>query len=297
MRSLDRGRISAKPTSVYINRRPFRWYASKTIAYGVLVVGTLFMIIPFIYMISTSLKTNIEAFKYPPTWIPNPVVWQNYTDIWKMAPLFNVAINSIKISVLSTLGQVISCSLAAFAFARLRFKGRDVIFMLLLATMMIPSQVTLIPTYLVFRAFGWVNTHAPLIVPSWFGGAFGIFLLRQFFLTIPEELVDAAKVDGCNPFRIYWQIFMPLALPVLATMAIFSFLGSWNDLLGPLIYLRDLALMTFPVALASFSGHNVMLNLPLLMTASLISILPTVILVFSMQKYFVQGIVLSGLKV
>jgi len=165
-----------------------------------------------------------------------------------------------------------------------------------LATLMVPSQVTLIPTYLVFRAFGWVNTHAPLIVPSWFGGAFGIFLVRQFFLTIPEELVDAAKVDGCNPFRIYWQIFMPLAMPVLATMAIFSFLGSWNDLLGPLIYLRDLDLMTFPVALASFSGHNVMLNLPLLMTASLVSILPTLILVFAMQKYFVQGIVLSGLK-
>jgi ABC-type glycerol-3-phosphate transport system permease component len=162
--------------------------------------------------------------------------------------------------------------------------------------MMIPGQVTLIPTYLVFREFGGVNTHAPLIVPSWFGGAFGIFLVRQFFLTIPEELSDAAKVDGCNPFRLYWQIFMPLAKPVLATMAIFTFLNSWNDLLGPLIYLRDLVLMTFPVALASFSGHNVMLNLPLLMTASLISILPTVVLVFTLQKYFVQGIILSGLK-
>lgn len=254
------------------------------------------MILPFLYMISTSLKTPIEAYKYPPTWIPNPIVWQNYVEIWKMAPLFLVAINSIKISVLSTLGQVITCSLAAFAFSRLHFKGRDFIFILVLATLMVPSQVTLIPTYLVFRAFGWVNTHAPLIVPSWFGGAFGIFLVRQFFLTIPEELVDAAKVDGCNPFRIYWQIFMPLAMPVLATMAIFSFLGSWNDLLGPLIYLRDLDLMTFPVALASFSGHNVMLNLPLLMTASLVSILPTLILVFAMQKYFVQGIVLSGLK-
>jgi ABC-type glycerol-3-phosphate transport system permease component len=296
MSSLSKSLPPSRYTST-VYRRPLRWYVSKTIAYGVLFVGTVFMLIPFIYMISTSLKTNIEAFKYPPTWIPNPVVWQNYVDIWKMAPLFNVALNSIKISVLSTLGQVISCSLAAFAFARLRFKGRDVIFMLLLATMMIPGQVTLIPTYLVFRAFGWVNTHAPLIVPSWFGGAFGIFLIRQFFLTIPEELVDAAKVDGCNPFRIYWQIFMPLAMPVLATMAIFTFLGSWNDLLGPLIYLRDLVLMTFPVALASFAGHNVMLNLPLLMTASLISILPTVILVFMMQKYFVQGIVLSGLKV
>jgi ABC-type glycerol-3-phosphate transport system permease component len=296
MSSLSKSLTPSRFTST-VYRRPLRWYVSKIIAYGVLVVGTVVMIIPFMYMVSTSLKTTIDSYSFPPTWIPNPVVWQNYVDIWKMAPLFNVAINSIKISVLSTLGQVISCSLAAFAFARLRFKGREVIFMLVLATMMIPSQVTLIPTYLVFRAFGWINTHAPLIVPSWFGGAFGIFLVRQFFLSIPEELVDAAKVDGCNPFRIYWQIFMPLAMPVLATMAIFSFLNSWNDLLGPLIYLRDLVLMTFPVALASFSGHNVMLNLPLLMTASLVSILPTVILVFAMQKYFIQGIVLSGLKV
>ena len=278
------------------NRRPVRWYVSKTLSYIVLIVGTVFMMLPFIYMVSTSLKTTIDSYHYPPALIPNPVVWQNYVDIWKMAPLLNVALNSIKISVLSTLGQVISCSLAAFAFARLRFKGRELIFMFLLATMMIPSQVTLIPTYLVFRAFGWVNTHAPLIVPSWFGGAFGIFLVRQFFLTIPEELVDAAKVDGCNPFRIYWQIFMPLARPVLATMAIFSFLNSWNDLIGPLIYLRDLVLMTFPVAIASFSGHNVMLNLPLLMAVSLISVLPTLIIVLGMQKYFVQGIVLSGLK-
>jgi multiple sugar transport system permease protein len=288
--------LSASSLSSTGYHRPLRWYLGRGLAYGSLILGTVVMILPFLYMISTSLKTPIEAYKYPPTWIPNPIVWQNYVEIWKMAPLFLVAINSIKISVLSTLGQVITCSLAAFAFSRLHFKGRDFIFILVLATLMVPSQVTLIPTYLVFRAFGWVNTHAPLIVPSWFGGAFGIFLVRQFFLTIPEELVDAAKVDGCNPFRIYWQIFMPLAMPVLATMAIFSFLGSWNDLLGPLIYLRDLDLMTFPVALASFSGHNVMLNLPLLMTASLVSILPTLILVFAMQKYFVQGIVLSGLK-
>jgi multiple sugar transport system permease protein len=297
MSSLNQDLVSAKRPVSYLHHKPFAWYLNKVFAYAVLIIVTFFMIIPFVYMISTSLKTPIESFKFPPTWIPNPVVWQNYADVWKMAPLFNVAINSVKISVLSTFGQVLSCSLAAFAFARLRFKGRDLIFILVLATLMIPGQVTLIPTYLLFRQFGWVNTHAPLIVPSWFGGAFGIFLLRQFFLSIPEELTDAAKVDGCNPFRIYWQIFMPLASPVMATLAIFTFLNSWNDLLGPLIYLRDLELMTFPVALASFSGHNVMLNLPLLMTASLISILPTVLLVFALQKYFVQGIVLSGMKV
>jgi multiple sugar transport system permease protein len=255
------------------------------------------MLLPFGYMLSTSLKSSLDAYTFPPSVLPSTFVWNNYIEIWKLAPLFQISINSIKISTLGAFGQVLTCSMAAFAFARLRFKGSNFLFMLVLATMMIPAQVTLIPTYLIFRWLGWVNTHAPLIVPAWFGGAFGIFLMRQFFLTIPEELCDAAKVDGCNPFRIYWQIFLPLAKPILATLGIFTFLSSWNDLLGPLIYIRDLVLMTFPVALASFSGHNVVVNLPLLMAASVVSILPTLLLVLGFQKYFIQGIILSGLKV
>ena len=262
----------------------------------VLIAGAMLMMIPFIYMLSTSLKTPIEAFQVPSTWIPKEIVWKNYLDIWTTAPLGLVAVNSIKIAVLNTLGQVLSCSLAGFAFARLRFKGRGWLFIVILATMMIPSQVTLIPQFLLFREIGWVNTHAPLIVPAWFGGGFGIFLIRQFFLTVPEELADAARVDGCNPVRIYWQIFMPLAKPVLATLAIFTFLGSWNDLLTPLIYLRDPELMTFPVALTSFGGRYV-INLPLLMAASVVSIVPTVAIVLSLQQYFIKGVVLSGMKV
>lgn len=297
MSSLDKFFPAQSITHVKRHHRPFVWYLGKGLSYGLVIFGTIIMLVPYVYMISTSLKTPIEAYQYPPSLIPSPIVWQNYVDIWSLAPLFLVTFNSIKISVLGTVGTLFSCSLAAFAFARLRFKGKEFIFLLVLATMMIPGQVTLIPNYLLFRFINWVNTHAPLIVPHWFGGAFGIFLIRQFFLTVPEELSDAAKVDGCNPFRIYWQIFMPLAKPVMATLAIFTFLNSWNDLLGPLIYLRDVELMTFPVALASFQGHNVMLNLPLLMTVSFISILPTLILVFVLQKYFIQGIVLSGLKV
>ncbi len=271
------------------------WYVRRALSYTVLIIGALLMLVPFNYMVSSSLKTMIEAFRFPPTWIPQTIVWQNYVEIWSKAPLGKVFVNSMRISLLAALGQVLSCSLAGFAFARLRFKGRDLLFMIVLATLMVPGHVTLIPTFVLFREIGWLNTHLPLIVPHWFGGGFGIFLVRQFFLTIPQELADAAKVDGCNPARSYWQIFMPLAKPVLATLAIFQFLGSWNDLLGPLIYLRDLDLMTFPVALVSFGGRY-LVNLPLLMAASVISILPTLVLFLLLQKYFVQGIVLSGLK-
>ena len=276
-------------------RRPAGWFIRRVAAYAVVIFGAAFMLVRFLYMISTSLKTSIEAVKYPPTWIPRPILWRNYVDIWSALPLAQVSFNSAKISILATLGVVFSCSLAAFAFSQLHFRGRDLLFMVVLATLMVPAQVTLIPTFLLFRELGWVNTHAPLIVPAWFGGAFGIFLIRQFFLTVPQELADAAKVDGCNPFRIYWQIFVPLAKPVLATLAIFTFFNSWNDLLGPLIYLRDLKLMTFPVALTSLSGRYAV-NLPLLMATSVVSIVPTLVLFLAVQKYFVQGIVLSGIK-
>lgn len=269
--------------------------ARRAASYAFVIVGAILMMLPFLYMVSTSLKTPVEAVKFPPSLIPSPVVWRNYVDIWSEVPLLAVSYNSAKISILATVGQLISCSLAAFAFSQLRYRGRDLLFMAVLATLMVPAHVTLIPTFLLFRGLGWVNTHAPLIVPAWFGGAFGIFLIRQFFLTVPQELADAAKVDGCNPFRIYWQIFMPLAKPVLATLGIFTFFNSWNDLLTPLIYLQDLELMTFPVALTSFSGRF-SVNLPLLMAASVVSIVPTLVLFLALQKYFVQGIVLSGLK-
>lgn len=264
-------------------------------AYAVVILTAAVMMVPFAYMVSTSLKTTVQAFQFPPIWIPKPIVWSNYERVFQQAPLGHVFVNSLKISTLTMLGQILTCSLGGFAFARLKFKGRGLLFMLVLATLMVPGQVTLIPTFLIFRELGWINTHYPLIVPSWFGGAYGIFLVRQFFLTIPHELGDAAKVDGCNPPRTYAQIYMPLAKPVLATLAIITFLGSWNDLLGPLIYLRDTKLMTFPVALTWFSTHFYA-DLPMMMTASLISIVPTLTLFLLLQRYFVQGVVLSGLK-
>jgi ABC-type glycerol-3-phosphate transport system permease component len=263
--------------------------------YVLVSVGALVMLIPFLYMITTSLKSEIDAFKFPPVWIPQPIVWQNYVSIWSKVPLAQVALNSLKVSLLVTLGALVSCSASGFAFARLRFWGRDVLFTIVLATLMVPYQVTLIPTFLLYRELGWINTHYPLWVPSWFGGAFGMFLMRQFYLTIPKELEEAAKVDGSNPFGIYWRIFLPLGGPVLATLAIFSFLGSWNNLLLPLVFLQDQNLMTFPVALTWFSGQYYA-DLPMMMTAALISIVPTLGLFLLLQKYFVQGVVLSGLK-
>jgi len=271
------------------------WYTRRFLTYTVLIIGAVAMLVPFIYMVTTSLKTMREAFIFPPTLIPSPIVWDNYPEIFRSAPLGNVLVNSLKISTLATLGVLCSSSLAGFTFARLTFVGKNLLFSIVLAVLMVPFQVTLIPEFLIFRELGWVNTHLPLIVPYWFGGAFGTFLARQFFLTIPQELADAAKVDGCNPFRVYAQIFLPLAKPVLGTLAIFTFLGSWNDLLTPLIYLRDPKLMTFPLAL-SFFGGRYLVNLPLMMAAAVLSIAPTLVLFLLLQRYFVQGVVLSGLK-
>jgi ABC-type glycerol-3-phosphate transport system permease component len=225
------------------------------------------------------------------------VVWSNYVDIWREVPLGRIFLNSMKISGLSAVGQIFACSLAGFAFARLKFHGRNVLFIIVLATLMVPYHVTLIPTFLLFREIGWINTHYPLTVPAWFGGAFGIFMARQFFMTIPEELADAARVDGCNPARIFAQIFLPLAKPVMATLAIFTFLGSWNNLLLPLVYIREPDLMTFPVALSWLGGSFFFVNLPLMMAAAVVSIVPTLVIFALLQRYFVQGVVLSGMKV
>jgi multiple sugar transport system permease protein len=205
-------------------------------------------------------------------------------------------LNSTKIAVLSVIGQLLSCSMAAFCFARFEFPGRNALFMILLATLMVPGQVTLIPVFLVMRALGWVDTHYALIVPAWLGGAFGTFLLRQFFLTVPRELEDAARIDGASSFAIYSRIFLPLAKPALATLAVLGFMGSWNDLLGPVIYLQTRSKMTLPVGLALFKGQYVT-EYALLNTGATISLIPILILFILAQNYFVQGLTMTGLKV
>lgn len=267
----------------------------KVLAYLVMVLGALVMIVPFLWMISTALKEPGQVFQMPPQWIPKPAVWANFSRAWNSLPFGIFTSNSFKIAILSCVGTLLSCSWAAFAFSRLRFPGKDVLFAIILATMMIPGQITMIPVFVVMKYLGWYDTHLPLWVPHFFGTAFGTFLLRQFFITLPKELDDAAKIDGCNPFQIYWKIFLPLSKPALATLGVLTFLGSWNNLLGPVIYLKTIEKFTLMIGLSFFQGQYVT-DYSLLMAGSLISLLPIILLYMVAQKYFVQGIALTGIK-
>ena len=265
------------------------------VSYLMLIAIGISMLVPFLWMISTSLKNLAEAQIYPPRWIPDTPLWSNYREIMVQVPFAAFVYNSFKVSILGSIGQVLTCSTAGYAFARLRFWGRDVLFVILLATLMIPYQVVMIPQFLIFKSLGWVNTHLALIVPFWLGGAFGTFLMRQFFLSLPDELGDAARVDGCNPFQTYWRIYLPLTKPALATLAVLTFMSRWNDLLGPLIYLNRPDMMTVTAGLSYFQGQYYA-NLPLLMAGSAVSLIPTLVLFAFTQRYFVQGVVLTGLK-
>lgn len=279
---------------------PSTWDVTRRIlkpvvVHSFLILASLIMALPFIWMVLSSLKAQPEIFIFPPRLLPRTPLWSNYIEVTKAMPFTWFTYNSLEIAILSVLGQVLSASLAAYAFARLRFPGRDIMFLVWLGCMMIPSQVTLIPQFVLFRSFGWLDTHLPLIVPSFFGSAFGTFLLRQFFLTIPMELEDAAIVDGCTRFRIYWNIMMPLAKPAIATLAVFTFMGSWNNLLGPVIYLTTYNKLTLPVGLAFFRGQYGT-AWALLMAGATISVIPIIALYMFAQQYFVQGVVMSGIK-
>jgi ABC-type glycerol-3-phosphate transport system permease component len=269
--------------------------ARAAVMYLLLLAVSALMLGPFVWMLTSSLKAEGDIFLFPPTLFPNPPRWENYAETVERMPFHLFTFNSIKIAVLATVGAVLTCSLAAYAFARLSFPGRDKLFLLLLATMMVPGQVTFIPHFLIMQAVGWTNSHNALIVPHFFGGAFGTFLLRQFFLTLPTELEDAARIDGAGHFRIYWQIFLPLAQPALATLAVFVFMGTWNDLVGPVIYLSDREKMTLTVGLAMFRGFNIV-RWHLVMAGAVINVVPILVVYVLAQKYFVRGIALSGIK-
>ena len=263
--------------------------------YALVACGGALMIIPFLWMLSTSLKTTAQSMAFPPEWWPRPFIWENYTQIYEYMPFFTFLFNSVKITFFVLVGQLLTCSLAGYAFAKLRFPGRRPLFLILLSTMMIPSQVTLIPVFIIMKFLGWINTHYALIVPAFFGSVFGTFLLRQFFLGLPNDLEDAARIDGCSPFGIYWRIMLPLAKPSLATLGIFTFMGTWNDFMRPLIYLSDMDKMTLPVGLALLSNHQD-IRIPLIMAGAVLSLLPILVLYVFGQKYFVQGIALTGMK-
>jgi ABC-type glycerol-3-phosphate transport system permease component len=248
---------------------------------------------PLVWMITASLKPETQVMAIPPTFLPRHFQWQNYVDAWGSIQGF--LFNSVKLAVLSVGGTLFISSLAAFAFARIKFFGRDAAFAVLLSTIMVPSFVTLIPLYIIYKQIGWIDTHEPLWVPRVLHYVFGIFLLRQFFMQIPQELEDAARIDGANTFQIYWRIMLPQVAPALATIGIFAFLDSWNDLFGPLIFLNTAELQTLPVALALFQGEY-FTQVSVLMAAATITILPILVVFFSAQKYFLQGITMTGFK-
>ncbi len=270
---------------------------------GFLIAGGILMAVPFLWMISTSLKTRAEVFAVSPTLLPANPRWENYAEMWSALPFAAFFLNSIKLAVLNTVGQLISCSMAAFAFSALRFRFRQQLFGLLLVTLIIPFQVVLVPNFILYRLLphpfstsgNWIGTQEPLWVGAFLGAAFGTFLLRQFFLTIPHELSDAARVDGANPWQIYRHIYLPLARPALATLAIFTFMWSWNDFINPIIYLRDVQSFTLTAGLSLFQGQYVG-KWPLLMAGALVSVIPMIVLFIVAQRQFVRGIALTGIK-
>jgi multiple sugar transport system permease protein len=281
-------------------RRRVRERLFRAAVLAMIVPGALLFLAPFYWMVSTSLKEGRLVFLFPPQIIPNPVVWENYPRVLGRLPFHLYAWNTIQITGLALIGQLLTASLVAFGFARLRFPLRDFWFLVLLSTIMLPGQVTLVPTFIIFRLLGWVDTFYPLIVPFWFGGtAVSVFLLRQFISTIPLELDDAAKIDGCSYFGIYWRIVMPQVMPALAAVAIFGFLQHWNDFFHPVIYINSKANWTLSLALNflrqdSSGGFNA--SLELLMAATVVVMLPPLILFFLAQRYFIQGIVFTGVK-
>jgi multiple sugar transport system permease protein len=273
---------------------PNRKKLKKLIGHLLLILLGVSFFFPFYWLLSTSVKSEFDVFKMPPVWLPKPL-FQNYPQALHYIPFFKYMKNTFIVCALSVLGMVLSCSFVAYGFARIRWVGRNAVFFLVLSTLMLPAQVTLIPLFEVFKFLGWINTFKPLIVPAFFGSAFFIFLLRQFFLTIPEELSEAARIDGCGELRIYARIIMPLSKPALATVALFTFIAAWNDFLGPLIYLNDDNKYTLAVGLQHFvSLHDT--KWALLMAASTVMTLPIIVLFFLTQRTFIKGIALTGIK-
>jgi ABC-type glycerol-3-phosphate transport system permease component len=272
----------------------------RVLLYILAIATSLMFMAPFFWTVSSSLKHVTEIFLFPPTWLPEVPQWDNYAEVWRRVPFATFTLNTIIITVLSVTGMLLTSSIVAYSFARFRYPGRDIFFLITLGTMMLPYEVTLIPTYLLFNRLGWLDTFLPLIVPYWFGGnAFSIFLMRQFFMTIPRELDDAARIDGANFIRIFWNILMPLSGPALATLAVIGFIANWNDFLGPLIFLESRSNFTIALGLRYFQNVAGLGGEPmhhLLMAASVTFTIPCIVIFFVAQRYFVQGIALSGVK-
>ncbi len=264
-------------------------------AHTALILLSLVFLVPLLWLITSSLKTDAQILRFPPEWIPSPVTLKNYPGGLTFIPFWRQLGNTLLISSLTVLGTLLSCSLVAYGLARVRWRGRNALFGILLGTMMLPFQVTMVPVFVMFARIGWVDTFWPLIVPHFLGSAFYIFLMRQFFLTIPLELTEAARIDGCSEWDIYRRIVLPLSKPVLATVGLFAFMASWNDYLGPLIYLADESRYTLSLGLASFSSQYG--SYPgMLMAVTVVITVPIIVIFFFAQRTFIQGITLTGIK-
>jgi multiple sugar transport system permease protein len=269
--------------------------AGLAAAFLVVLAFAIVFASPLYWMVATSLKTTPEVFLAPPIWWPAELRWSNYPDALNVFPFVTYAINTLRIAAPVAIGTTISSSLVAYGFSRMRWPGRDIVFYLVLATLMIPTWVTLVPLYILFNQIGWVNTYRPLVVPSFFGDAFSIFLLRQFFLRQPQDLVDAARVDGASHLRVFLQIMLPLSRPALAVVALFAFINAWTDFFNPLIYLSNPDKYTLQLGLFNFFSQH-FVNWPGFMAASVVVLAPIAILFFLTQKTFIEGITFTGLR-
>ncbi|WOO41782.1 carbohydrate ABC transporter permease [Rubellicoccus peritrichatus] len=269
----------------------------KVIIYLMLLLGAAAFIAPFAWMVSTSLKPLNETMSVPPKWIPSEALWRNYPEaIAEMKYFWRYAGNTVYLCLLTVIGTVLSSAIAAYGFSRIEWKGRDKVFVLVLATMMIPFPVVMVPIYSLFKEIGWTGSFKPLWVPSFLAGAFNVFLLRQFFLTLPKELSEAANIDGCNEFQIFWHVILPLAKPALIVVALFQFMATWNDFLGPLVYLTEQEDFTLALGLQAYQSKSGGTDWNYLMAASTLVVLPVVILFFFTQRFFVEGIATTGGK-
>jgi multiple sugar transport system permease protein len=290
------GKARTARTVNFWRRRSVRQATGRVLATLVIIAGAILVLFPIAWMFSTSLKTTDQTSAIPTIWVPPTPQWQNYPTALTVLPFALYFRNTGIITVLSVVGSVISASLVGFGFARLRAPGRDALFLVVLATLILPAQVVLIPQFVLFAKLGWVNTFAPLIVPTFFGAGFNIFLLRQFFMTIPRDMDESAVIDGASYLQIWWRIALPMSLPALGIVAILQFIYSWNDFFGPLVYLSYNNVWTVSLALNAFTGAYGTTDYSLLMAASLVAALPCIVLFFIAQRYFIQGIVVSGVK-
>lgn len=266
----------------------------RGLRYAALILPGISMLLPFLWMISTALMVDLEVYQYPPKFIPSDPRWENFAEALTMQPFGRFFVNTALVAAASVVGQLVFCSMAAYAFARLKFVGRDKLFAVYLATMMVPAIVTIIPAFLIITMFGWINTYWALFTPT-LSSVWGIFLMRQFFMTIPRDLEDAARMDGASEFSIFWRIVLPLSKPGLATLALFAFMGAWKDFLWPLLVTNRVDMRTVEVGIANFSTLYAT-DWPHQMAAAVMVMVPIVLLFLFTQRHFVRGITLTGLK-